>query len=105
TNQAMIRMDPYAMHDDKPCFCIGGLSINGEELVAGFFLQVHWITHDNAWGNLIGPFFLPGIVGSIGEVRYNQQQQWDDITHRVLYLLSVGYLRRGPRPLLIVSRA
>src|SRR5262249_61263160 len=101
----MIRMHPHAMHDDKPCLCIGGLGINGEELVAGSSLQVHWIAHNDAWSNLIGPFFLPGIVGSIGEVRCNQQQNWDDRTHRVLYLLAVGYPRRGPRPLFIASRA
>ena len=76
TNQAMIRMHPCTMYNDKSGWCIGGRGINGEERVAGSALQVHDIAHDNAWGNLIGPFFLLDIAGSISEVHYHQQQNW-----------------------------
>src|SRR5215510_14845269 len=79
----MIRIDPRAMHDDKPCSRIRRLRINGEEPVACSSLQVYWIAHNDAWGNLICPFFFPDIVGPIGEVSCNQQQSLDDITHLV----------------------
>lgn len=74
-DQAPIGMNPHSMHDDKPCLRVGGLGVNGQEFAPGPSLQVDGIAHDEARGDLISPFLLPGIVGAVGELHDGQHEQ------------------------------